>query len=173
MNEEVWATVLRSAGFSETASQIMHDMQQTLYGKISTKSLSLEERLDIRYLKNMVSHEIIPFVHPFHQRHEYNQRALEESEDTTPFKSTHECVMCECGSPTQLINLLKEWKSPLSRLDWKAHNINGPRLIMIRRSELVSMFKLSPKEGTIMRKAIKVCKTRHTEKLLESQEESA
>ena len=163
MDKCTWPIILRSSGFSDAACELMHDMQETLYGDIDTSSLSMEERLDLRYLKSMVMHESVPFVHPFHERHEFNQRVHQQDEGAPIIRlqATHECVLCDCGSPAQLINLLTEWKSPLARLDWGAHGINGPRMIMIKSSELLEMFHLSPKKNAIMMKAIKSCKKKH------------
>merc|ERR1712137_1434069 len=163
MQEGAWPIILRSAGFSDSARQLMHDMQQTLYGEIDTSSLSMEERLDLRYLKSMVMHDSIPFVHPFHHRHEVNQRLRDQDEKAPAirFQATHECVVCDCGTPAQLVNLLKEWKSPLARLDWQAHAINGPRLINIKSADLLEMFHLAPRENAVMMKAIKACKKKH------------
>merc|ERR1712137_79066 len=171
MQEGAWPIILRSAGFSDSARQLMHDMQQTLYGEIDTSSLSMEERLDLRYLKSMVMHDSIPFVHPFHHRHEVNQRLRDEDEKAPAirFQATHECLVCECGTPVQLVNLLKEWKSPLARLDWQAHAINGPRLIKISSADLLEMFHLAPRENAIMMKAIKACKKKHNSQFLDDE----
>jgi len=172
ISEDSWRVILRSTGFHEGSCQLMHDMDQTLYGKIEVASLCLEERLDLRYLKQMTTHNAVPFAHPFHERHQFNQKeANSKSVSSVEAQAYHECVMCDCGTSTQLTNLLTEWKSPLARLDWKARNINGPRLVMLKMKDLVEAFGLDPKESATMMKAIRFCHKKHIRELVKEEDD--
>ena len=172
ISDDSWRVILRSTGFHEGSCQLMHDMDQTLYGKIEASSLSLEERLDLRYLKQMTMRNAVPFAHPFHERYQFNQRAPALiASSSVKVEDYHECVMCDCGTSAQLTNLFTEWKSPLARLDWKTHNINGPRLIMLKMKDLVEAFGLAPKECTTMMKAIMLCHKKHVNQLVKEEYE--
>merc|ERR1712154_298155 len=98
--------VLRSVGLSGWTARNLHDMNEVLYGNVATKNLSIPERCDLRYLQEMMEHNSLPFIHPFYKRHEDNSK-ISESMTTTEYQSEHSCVICDCGTPTQLANLLK------------------------------------------------------------------
>merc|ERR1712130_372651 len=103
---------------------------------VDFSQLSLTERLDVRYLSQMVEFKSVPFVHPFGERYNLNQRLDKEAAPRGSYTSQHSCVVCECTTPQRLSNLLKEMNSPLATPNWAAHSINGPRLIMMTKQEM-------------------------------------
>ena len=69
-------------------------------------------------------------------------------------------MVCDCGTPQQLHNLVVERKSALAKVDWKAHAINGPRLLMMTKQQIESLLENKRDIHEVMN-AFKVLKTKH------------
>merc|ERR1712130_473603 len=122
---------------------------------------SLTERLDLRYLSQMVEFKSVPFVHPFGERYDLNRQLNKEGAPSRPFESQHSCVVCDCSTPQMSTNLLKEMKSPLASPDWAAHSINGPRMIMMSKQEMQEIARADKKALVALMKAQRSLKTKH------------
>ena len=160
MSSEAWTVILRAAGLSPLVEEQAGNVDQLLFGSSSLKWLPEIERCDVRFLKDSIKRGQIPFIHPFYERYELNSQR-NQPELPSSHVSEHECAICDCTSSSELVNLLREYKSPLAELDWMKHGINGPQMIMLRNRELRSLFGLSSKEATPFSKAVRFFRKKH------------
>lgn len=110
-------------------------------------------------MRDMIEHEIIPFIHPHYERFDSNASAGNVTNDSQP--PEHSCKTCDCRTPVQLAEMLKSVGGALARLDWNQFLINGPRVLMMKSEDLRLMFNLSPKQAAACTKQIKQLKKIH------------
>merc|ERR1712110_955678 len=158
--EQIWQIILHSIGISPASARHLKDSLGDLIGGMADlSSLNVVERLDVRYLREMIFHNSVPFLHPFSERHELNSTLV--SDKDMEYQSEHSCVVCDCTQPTQLFNLLKERGSSLAQLDWNRYSINGPRMIMMTAHEILDMFELSKQDIRRCMTDLKVLQMEH------------
>merc|ERR1712173_90783 len=161
MSASAWQATLRAAGMSaQSAEQLKEHMHDVLDDDDFQPDVSVNERYDLQYLRHMVECRSVPFVHPFHERYRLNQTLAEDDAPPGPYQSEHSCIVCECGTPKQLQNLVVERKSALAKVDWKAHGINGPRMLMMSKKDIQPLLE-NKKDINAVMKAFKVLKMKH------------
>lgn len=165
MSPESWQLVMRAAGLGSEVEQQIPDVSHLLHFTPNWSSMTVLDRLDVRYLRDMMKHRSLSFLHPFHQRYESNRKIHTGRKD-----STHSCVACDCGDSVQFVNLVKEQKSPLARLDWMKTNINGPRAIMMKGEDLQQVFGLSEAEALPYLGPLAVLRKNHKRALFEEED---
>lgn len=152
--------ILQAGGLSVPTAKKLAEADDTFSLAGSHDDLSLTERCDVRYLRTMVKHQSVPFIHPFFERYE-SHAALGE------LKSQHHtvCAVCACATPSSLVDLLSDLHPPLTKLNWQRAGLNGPRMLMMTPLDLKQLFNLSPEDAKMYWQAIQVLRNKHTEVL--------
>merc|ERR1712137_233329 len=146
--QEDWQIILRSAGISPASAKQLNDVNAILLGQPSLRQLPLAERCDVRYLREMIEHNAVPYVHPFFSR--YDENCQEPQSSGAQFHSRHSCTVCDWEKPEDLVNILGAGDNPLARLDWASSAINGPRMLMMKKEDLQEQFNLPDEEDVYL-----------------------
>lgn len=161
MSASAWQAILRAAGMSaQSAEQLKEHMHDVLFDETFKPDLNVHERYDLQYLSHMVECKSVPFKNPFHERYRLNQTLAGDDAHPGPYQSEHSCIVCECGTPKQLKNLVVERRSALAKVDWKAHGINGPRMLMMTKPDIQALLE-NKKDIIEVMKAFKALKMKH------------
>jgi len=154
--------ILQAGGLSVPTAKKLAEADDTFNLAGSHDDLSLTERCDVRYLRTMVKHQSVPFIHPFFERYEKSH-----APPLGELKSQHHtvCTVCACATPSSLVDLLSDLHPPLAKLNWRRAGLNGPRMLMTTPLDLKQLFNLSPEDAEMYWQVIQVLRSKHTEVL--------